>query len=194
MEVSGGESGWEVFMLDYKVESPLDTVLTIPSMSIYQRLFTFMWRLKRVDQILVEGYKKSSTHKILLLRQEMRHFVNMVTNHCFEAVEAGWTLLMTRCRDSKDLDEVIESHRLFLVGLMKNVMFASGDQQILVLILSVLTTIVGFERSKSDDDWVVLEASNGFRERVEKLVVVLRDVGSPLATRLDFNEVYSRRI
>ena len=48
----GGETGWDVFCLEYVVNPPLTTVLTDDAMHRYLRVFTFLWRLKRVEAAL----------------------------------------------------------------------------------------------------------------------------------------------
>ena len=48
----GGETGWDVFCLEYVVTPPLTTVLTDDAMQRYLRVFSFLWRLKRVEHAL----------------------------------------------------------------------------------------------------------------------------------------------
>ena len=49
LEFSHGEIGWEVFTLEYKVESPLDTILDSETMTGYLKMFNHLWRIKRVE-------------------------------------------------------------------------------------------------------------------------------------------------
>lgn len=51
MESSPGDKGWEIFTLDYRVSdlAPLATVFTEELMSSYKKIFTFLWRLKRIE-------------------------------------------------------------------------------------------------------------------------------------------------
>lgn len=64
---SESEIGWEVFTLVYKVEPPLDTVVGNGSdgmgMVGYQRLFNHLWKMKRVECELSEGWRKISRAK-----------------------------------------------------------------------------------------------------------------------------------
>ncbi|KAF9896463.1 Gamma-tubulin complex component 3, partial [Lobosporangium transversale] len=48
LEISPGDSGWDVFSLDYHVDSPINTILTPVAMHQYLKMFNFLWRLKRV--------------------------------------------------------------------------------------------------------------------------------------------------
>lgn len=87
LEVSPGDSGWEVFSLDYHVDGPLKTVFNKQAMHAYHRLFTFLWRLKRVEHVITLTWKQridcshlrmdcqSLVHKYRLLWTEMTHFI-----------------------------------------------------------------------------------------------------------------------
>jgi gamma-tubulin complex component 3 len=56
LEYSHGEIGWDVFTLEYKVDSPIDTVLDSESIEKYLRLFRHLWQLKRVELALNKGW------------------------------------------------------------------------------------------------------------------------------------------
>lgn len=51
-EPSQGDSGWEVFSLDYKVDGPLATVLTPVTKVRYETLFHCLWRSKRIEFVV----------------------------------------------------------------------------------------------------------------------------------------------
>lgn len=53
-----GEIGWDVFELEYKVSAPINVILDERSMSIYSKLFSHLWRIKRVEFALLEGWKR----------------------------------------------------------------------------------------------------------------------------------------
>lgn len=63
LEFSRGEIGWDVFTLQYKVDSPIDTILDPPSIEQYLLIFNQLWKIKHVEyavksawrQILVKG-------------------------------------------------------------------------------------------------------------------------------------------
>lgn len=65
---SHGEIGWDSFVLDYKVDPPIDTILDPKAMEGYQRLFVQLWKLKRVDSALTASWLRltagsRSTHR-----------------------------------------------------------------------------------------------------------------------------------
>lgn len=55
---SHGETGWDVFSLDYRVDLPISVVLHNDAMRKgYYRMFHFLWRLKRVDHLLGRAWQ-----------------------------------------------------------------------------------------------------------------------------------------
>lgn len=50
-EPSQGDTGWDVFTLDYKVDGPLATILTPEVKARYETLFYALWRSKRMEWI-----------------------------------------------------------------------------------------------------------------------------------------------
>ena len=51
-EPSLGDSGWDVFSLDYKVDGPLGTILTPEVKTRYEILFHGLWHSKRMEWIM----------------------------------------------------------------------------------------------------------------------------------------------
>lgn len=49
LEFSGNETGWDTFTLEYRVDSPVNTVLDASAMAEYQQVFQHLWRMKRVE-------------------------------------------------------------------------------------------------------------------------------------------------
>ena len=56
LEASPGDSGWEVFSLDYAVDSPLNAVVHAEAMARYRIAFHMLWRLKRVEWYVQSYY------------------------------------------------------------------------------------------------------------------------------------------
>jgi gamma-tubulin complex component 3 len=52
LEPSPGDSGWEVFSLDYAIDPPLAAVIHAEAISKYRIAFHMLWRLKRVEWAL----------------------------------------------------------------------------------------------------------------------------------------------
>src|SRR5258706_9566807 len=54
LEYSHGEIGWDVFTLEYKIDAPVDTIIDPKSMESYLKIFSWLWRLKRVEGALTQ--------------------------------------------------------------------------------------------------------------------------------------------
>jgi gamma-tubulin complex component 3 len=54
LEAQSGDRGWEVFQLDYKVNdlTPLCAIFTKEVMQNYLKIFSFLWKLKRIQHWL----------------------------------------------------------------------------------------------------------------------------------------------
>jgi gamma-tubulin complex component 3 len=51
-----GDLGWDVFAMDYKVETPVNAVLDGKAMLEYYKLFAHLWRIRRVHSALKQGW------------------------------------------------------------------------------------------------------------------------------------------
>lgn len=68
MEYSHGEIGWDVFTLEYKVDSPVNTVLDADSMMNYLKLFNHLWKIKRIESALSVAWMRSAGGSRTFLR------------------------------------------------------------------------------------------------------------------------------
>ncbi|KAF5363247.1 hypothetical protein D9756_000424 [Leucocoprinus leucothites] len=133
LEYSHGEIGWDVFTLEYKVESPIDTVLDSESMEKYLKLFRYLWQQKRVELALNKGWVRVTGdldhewHKIRLTTAEMIHFIRQMQAYArLEVVECSWMKLIEFLNKKEgDLDALIEAHRNYLDRMVKKIFLLS---------------------------------------------------------------------
>ena len=59
-KVSSNDLGWDVFTLDYHLDSPINTVFSPAAMHQYLRMFNFLWQLKRVEYTLTASWRRWS--------------------------------------------------------------------------------------------------------------------------------------
>lgn len=100
LEASPGDNGWDIFSLDYKVDAPINTILTLEIIQGYLKIFNLLWKLKRVEHSLNKTWVQQTSfknqlyslkeirgdlHKCNLLRNEMHHFINNL--HSYLQVE-----------------------------------------------------------------------------------------------------------
>jgi gamma-tubulin complex component 3 len=124
LEYSPGEIGWDCFALEYKIEAPLNAVLDGKAMVEYDRLFHHLWRLKRVESALTQGWMRVTSNSRLFegiqsmslyrcggrklmvdlrrpwhdsrqLQAQMVHFLRQLQAFCqLEVIECSWQSLM----------------------------------------------------------------------------------------------------
>ncbi len=56
LEPVPGDLGWDVFAMDYKVGAPVNAVLDGKAMLEYYKLFAHLWRIRRVQTDLKQGW------------------------------------------------------------------------------------------------------------------------------------------
>ena len=61
LELSHGEIGWDVFTLEYKIDAPLDVIVTPYCARQYLKVFNFLWRVKRVEFAITGAWKRAAT-------------------------------------------------------------------------------------------------------------------------------------
>ena len=117
LELSHGEIGWDVFTLEYRVDSPLDVMVTPWASKQYLKVVNFLWRVKRVEFALGSTWRRCMTGARGVLGAvgdkvdndwktarggvaEMIHFVCQLQHYIlFEVIEAGWEGLQRAIRD-----------------------------------------------------------------------------------------------
>ena len=154
LEFSTGDTGWDTFTLEYKLDSPVNTVLDNQAMVGYQTIFTHLWKIKRVElalnaswlrlhetgtsvcrikrsagSSLLKDLRRESQRSMLML-SEMIHFIRQMQGFAqLEVIEYSWNDLLTFfSRRQGDLDELIESHRAYLNALIGKVLLRGGKR------------------------------------------------------------------
>jgi len=130
MQRSPGDTGWEVFSLDYVVEPPLTVLFTPEVMDRYRRVFSLLWKVARVSHALAGCWQthvwaakmlrsvpqlQSKLQGIYFMRQEMHHLVGHIQSYfALEVCDGAFLQLFEGLRRCGDLDEVISLHSEFL--------------------------------------------------------------------------------
>ena len=136
LELSHGEIGWDVFTLEYKIDAPVDVVITPWANKQYLVVFNFLWRIKRVEFALTTTWRRCMTGARGVLADvddklgrdwkiarcciaEMIHFVNQLQYYIlFEVIEASWDQLQaTIAKQDCTLDDLINAHTKYLQAI-----------------------------------------------------------------------------
>ncbi|KAF0304775.1 Gamma-tubulin complex component 3 [Amphibalanus amphitrite] len=103
LSVSPGDTGWDVFSLDYHTDGPIRTIFTPHCMTNYLMLFNALWRAKRMEFVLSGVWKRQTLlakmtrsltetsvvlHLCDVLTSQMVHFIHQLAYYItFEVVE-----------------------------------------------------------------------------------------------------------
>jgi len=171
LEYSHGEIGWDVFTLEYKVDAPIDTILDPDSVVKYLKLFSHLWKMKRIESTLSKGWMRGAGgartflrvpdlepdwHQIRIVMAEMIHFIRSMYAYCqLEVIECSWKILSNFLQKKEgDLDALINVHRSYLDRMVNKVLLLSpksGKEEILLnQVREVFSTILQF-RDVTDD-------------------------------------------
>ena len=135
-EMEKGDTGWDVFTLEYKVDPPVDVIITPWANRQYLKIFNLLWRVKRVEFALGSTWRRCMTGARGVLAvvdakvsrdwktarcaiAEMIHFVNQLQYYIlFEVIEASWDQLhSTIHKQDCTLDDLIEAHTKYLKAI-----------------------------------------------------------------------------
>ncbi len=152
VELSHGDVGWDVFTLEYKVDAPVDVVITPWASKQYLVIFNLLWRVKRVEFALGSTWRRCMTGARGVLATvddgklsrdwkgarcciaEMIHFVNQLQYYIlFEVIEASWDQLQTAItKPNCTLDDLINAHTRYLRSITHKGLLgkpASGNRE-----------------------------------------------------------------
>ncbi|KAL5333866.1 Spc98 family-domain-containing protein [Aspergillus crustosus] len=136
LELSHGEIGWDCFTLEYKIDAPVDVVITPWGSTQYLKVFNFLWRVKRVEFSLGSTWRRCMTGARGVLGSvddkvgadwkharcviaEMIHFVCQLQYYIlFEVIESSWDQLQASIsKPGCTLDDLIEAHTKYLSSI-----------------------------------------------------------------------------
>ena len=171
LEMSHGEIGWDVFTLEYKVDAPVDVVITPWANKQYLTVFNFLWRIKRVEFALGLTWRRLMTGARGILASvsdklgndwkiarcaiaEMTHFINQLQYYIlFEVIEASWDQLQLSIRKPDcTLDEIIVAHTQFLksithkglLGASRSTITGTREESFMSQLHYILKTMLAF--------------------------------------------------
>ncbi|KAF8822619.1 Spc97 / Spc98 family protein [Cardiosporidium cionae] len=162
---SRGDTGWDVFYLDYHVNPPMDAIFTQDVLQIYRTGFTLLWKILRTSYSLsltwlhnlaqmkfVRGFEEVSqtVHECFLLRGEMSHLVtNLHSYFMYEVIDTAWKNFLTTQQKCSDLDELLHSHSVYLKAIQDGLFLSEDTDAISSLVIddgdashSVASTLV----------------------------------------------------
>jgi gamma-tubulin complex component 3 len=138
LELNTGDIGWDVFALEYRVDAPVNVVITPWANRKYLTMFNFLWRVKRVEFALRSTWRRIMTGARGVLANvddgtdrdwkaarccmaEMIHLVNQLQYYIlFEVIEASWDQLQAAItKPNCTLDDLIGAHAKYLESITR---------------------------------------------------------------------------
>lgn len=133
LQLSHGDIGWDCFTLEYKIDAPVDVVVTEWGNRQYLKVFNFLWRIKRVEFAVLSTWRNCMTGARGVLQSsdptvtqtwkstrgtlaEMIHFIGQLQYYIlFEVIESSWGELQQRIsKENCTLDDLIKAHSTYL--------------------------------------------------------------------------------
>ncbi|KAB8737505.1 hypothetical protein FH972_026464 [Carpinus fangiana] len=146
LELSHGEIGWDVFTLEYKIDAPVDVIVTPYASKQYLKVFNFLWRVKRVEYALGTTWRQCMTgargpltkvadktgsdwKSANLAVGEMIHFINQLQYYIlFEVIESSWKELQEEFgKPGATLDDLIQAHARYLKSITRKGLLGSSS-------------------------------------------------------------------
>ncbi|EGC40872.1 spindle pole body component [Histoplasma capsulatum var. duboisii H88] len=146
LELSHGEIGWDCFTLEYKIDAPVDVVITPWGSTQYLKVFNFLWRVKRVEFALGSTWRRCMTgargvlgsvedkvgqdwKRARCVISEMNHFISQLQYYIlFEVIEASWDQLQVAIsKPGCTLDDLIEAHTKYLNSITHKGLLGSSS-------------------------------------------------------------------
>ncbi|KAL4743471.1 Spc98 family-domain-containing protein [Aspergillus similis] len=146
LELSHGEIGWDCFTLEYKIDAPVDVVITPWGSTQYLKVFNFLWRVKRVEFSLGSTWRRCMTgargvlgsvddkvgtdwKRARCVIAEMIHFVCQLQYYIlFEVIESSWDQLQASIsKPGCTLDDLIEAHTKYLNSITHKGLLGSSS-------------------------------------------------------------------
>lgn len=209
LEVSPGDTGWDVFSLDYHVDGPISTVFTPECMIHYLRIFNFLWRAKRMEYCLTEMWKQQMTtrrmlkslpevspilHMCHMLGTEMIHFVHQMQYYItFEVLECCWAELKKQVTEASDLDHIIAAHETFLDQVLNRCLLDAESRKMLTQLRTIFDLIIQFQNAQ-ESFFSAATTELQLRQRLEKAVELRTDEGEWGMTEWDEEEERRRSV
>lgn len=164
LELSHGEIGWDVFTLEYKIDAPVDVIVTPFGSKQYLKVFNFLWRVKRVEFALGSTWRRCMTgargvlatvsdkvgedwKKARCAVAEMIHFVNQLQYYIlFEVIESSWTELQDALnKPESTLDDLIQAHAKYLTSITRKGLLGSQSTDFTGQLHELLKTMLAYK-------------------------------------------------
>ena len=161
---------------------PLNALFTTNVMNKYLKIFSLLWRIKRVEHALSNTWRKhtneahlsisrrmaSVVHKSHIIRNEMLHLINNLQYYIlFEVIESSWENFLEQVKVSQDLDHLIEAHNLYLDTISEKCLLSSPD--LVDDLYKVMEIVIKFTKTQDTFYLYALQEDSNFENNLSML-------------------------
>ncbi|XP_042351340.1 gamma-tubulin complex component 6 [Plectropomus leopardus] len=153
--------------LRYKVDWPLNIIITDSCMNKYNRLFSFLlqlkhmvWSLREVwfhlkRTALVKGAGRSvQFHQLQLYRHEMQHFVKVIQGYIANQIlQVSWSEFTAKLATASDLDAIHRTHADYLNRAIFRGLLTEKAAPVMNIIHSIFSLILKFRAQLIAQPW-----------------------------------------
>lgn len=153
--------------LRYKVDWPLNIIITDSCMNKYNRLFSFLLQLKHMvwslrdvwfhlkRTALVKGAGRSvQFHQLQLYRHEMQHFVKVIQGYIANQIlQVSWTEFTAKLDSASDLDGIHRTHADYLNRAIFRGLLTEKAAPVMNIIHSIFSLILKFRAQLIAQPW-----------------------------------------
>ncbi|XP_034541406.1 gamma-tubulin complex component 6 [Notolabrus celidotus] len=153
--------------LRYKVDWPLNIIITDSCMNKYNRLFSFLlqlkhmvWSLREVwfhlkRTALVKGAGRSVQFRQLqLYRHEMQHFVKVIQGYIANQIlQVSWSEFIAKLATASDLDAIHRTHADYLNRAIFRGLLTEKAAPVMNIIHSIFSLILKFRAQLIAQPW-----------------------------------------
>nr|XP_040018260.1 gamma-tubulin complex component 6 isoform X1 [Gasterosteus aculeatus aculeatus] len=153
--------------LRYKVDWPLNIIITDSCMNKYNRLFSFLlqlkhmvWSLREVwfhlkRTALLKGAGRSvQFHQLQLYRHEMQHFVKVIQGYIANQIlQVSWSEFTAKLASASDLDAIHRTHADYLNRAIFRGLLTEKAAPVMNIIHSIFSLILKFRAQLIAQPW-----------------------------------------
>ncbi|XP_052400328.1 gamma-tubulin complex component 6-like isoform X14 [Carassius gibelio] len=153
--------------LRYKVDWPVNIVITDSCLNKYNRLFSFLLQLKHMvwslrdvwfhlkRTALVKGAGRSAQfHQLQLYRHEMQHFVKVIQGYIANQIlQVSWSEFTHKLSSANDLDAIHRTHAEYLNRAIFRGLLTEKAAPVMNIIHSIFSLILKFRGQLIAQPW-----------------------------------------
>lgn len=145
LDANAGDTGWEVFSLDYNITIPMNSIVHTDAMRQYRIAFHMLWRLKRVEWSLANTWKNLN---------DLAHVLDREYNKLKYSSSAASPNSHQPLRNLYDLKRIFHRCNLNRAAMMHIVNNLSAFLMFEVLETAWVQLTADFEKARSLDDLI----------------------------------------